>query len=181
MLTCIFIWQSVYGRRFVDKMKEMGRERGMKISDPSLVFNARNPAPEGDLPNVKKKFPNVQLIMVVLPRDGDYYGMMWYSSSSQILAWLSLLLQLNEEVLRNCDVLNSDGVNSHQIEPPLGRYNLYHPKKAFVPLFIPRLKFQMCSCTPSHSLIYNINNFMDRAVSWSFPKQIWTFMTITFG
>lgn len=56
-------------------MKEMGRERGMNISDPGLIFNARTPAPEGDLPNVKRRLPDVQLIMVVLPRDGDYYGM----------------------------------------------------------------------------------------------------------
>lgn len=56
-------------------MQQMGKERGMSISPPALIANCRNPAPEGDLSNVKRKHPNVQLIMVVLPRDGDYYGM----------------------------------------------------------------------------------------------------------
>lgn len=59
---------------FIGTMKKMGRERGMTINEPSLIYNGRNPAPERDLPNVKKRLPQVQLIMVVLPRDGDYYA-----------------------------------------------------------------------------------------------------------
>lgn len=69
-----FIWLGSTSE-FIGTMKKMGRERGMTINEPSLIYNGRNPAPERDLPNVKKRLPQVQLIMVVLPRDGDYYGM----------------------------------------------------------------------------------------------------------
>ena len=54
----------------------------MNINDPGLIYNGRYPAPEVDLPNVKKRLPNIQLIMVVLPREGDYYGMYIFFSSS---------------------------------------------------------------------------------------------------
>lgn len=56
-------------------MKKMGKERGMNISDPAYVFHARHPTPETDLPDVLRRVKEVQLIMVVLPKDGDYYGM----------------------------------------------------------------------------------------------------------
>ncbi|XP_050691117.1 protein argonaute-2-like [Eriocheir sinensis] len=60
--------------QFINNMKKMGKERGMNINDPALIFDARNPAPETDLLNVKKRYPDVQLIVVVLPKDGDYYA-----------------------------------------------------------------------------------------------------------
>uniref|UniRef100_A0A0P4WKQ8 Uncharacterized protein n=1 Tax=Scylla olivacea TaxID=85551 RepID=A0A0P4WKQ8_SCYOL len=61
-------------RPFIANIRKMGKERGMTINDPALTYSIRSPAPERDLPNVKLKLPDVQLIMVVLPRDGDYYA-----------------------------------------------------------------------------------------------------------
>lgn len=52
----------------------MGRERGMVIENPREVRSLWQPSPEADIPQVKKKLPDVQLIFVVLPRDGDLYG-----------------------------------------------------------------------------------------------------------
>ncbi|XP_050701714.1 protein argonaute-2-like isoform X2 [Eriocheir sinensis] len=60
-------------KKFIDNLKKMGRDQGMNISDPADIFPTCNPAPEEDLPNIKRKFPNIQLIMAVLPQNKDLY------------------------------------------------------------------------------------------------------------
>lgn len=70
---CGFIRDEIL-RDFIENMRRMGKQRGMTINEPAIIYNGRYPAPERDLPNIKKKLPEVQLIMVVLPRDGDYYA-----------------------------------------------------------------------------------------------------------
>lgn len=51
----------------------MGEERGMNVRPPVLVRDFQNPHPEVDLKRIKDLHPTVQLILVVLPRRGDYY------------------------------------------------------------------------------------------------------------
>lgn len=51
----------------------MGWERGMKIADP-FVRDFHRPNPEKDLPEIKRKSPKIEMVMIVLPRYGDYYG-----------------------------------------------------------------------------------------------------------
>ncbi|XP_071529363.1 protein argonaute-2-like isoform X2 [Panulirus ornatus] len=60
-------------RRFVGSLIRMGQERGMTIGFP-VMKNFQHPNPEGDLPEIKSQFPNIEMIMVVLPRFGNYYG-----------------------------------------------------------------------------------------------------------
>ncbi|KAK3860034.1 hypothetical protein Pcinc_033884 [Petrolisthes cinctipes] len=60
-------------RRFLGLLQNMGRERGMGIRPPVLVRDFQYPNPEKDLRDIKQKHANVQLIVVVLPRRGDYY------------------------------------------------------------------------------------------------------------
>lgn len=57
----------------MDLIQKMGRERGMNIRPPVLVRDFRNPHPEVDLNRIKELHPKIELILVVLPRHGDYY------------------------------------------------------------------------------------------------------------
>lgn len=60
-------------RRFVGSLIRMGQERGMSIGYP-VMKNFQHPNPETDLPEIKSQSPNIEMIMVVLPRFGNYYG-----------------------------------------------------------------------------------------------------------
>lgn len=67
-----FIKQDVL-RKFLILLRDMGRERGMGVKPPELMRDFHNPNPEKDLHDIKQRYPKVQLILIVLPRFGDYY------------------------------------------------------------------------------------------------------------
>lgn len=63
-------------RRFIGSLRRMGQERGMRIPEPSLVRDITHPNPESDLPNIKRiSQDRIQLVLIVLPNQGDLYGM----------------------------------------------------------------------------------------------------------
>lgn len=46
----------------------------MDIRDPVMISKGNIQAAEKDLSNIKRKFPDIQLIMAVLPRNKELYG-----------------------------------------------------------------------------------------------------------
>ncbi|KAG7176184.1 argonaute 2-like 2, partial [Homarus americanus] len=62
---------------FLGSLRRMGRERGMTIEEPVEIREVRDfyaVNPEVDFANIKKKFPTIEMIMVVLPKSKDVYG-----------------------------------------------------------------------------------------------------------
>ncbi|XP_064115910.1 protein argonaute-2-like [Macrobrachium nipponense] len=58
---------------FLTSMMKMGKERGMSIQEPVVRYSFR-PDPEREFPEIKQKIPNIQMILVVLPKFGNFYA-----------------------------------------------------------------------------------------------------------
>ncbi|XP_068244713.1 protein argonaute-2-like [Palaemon carinicauda] len=59
--------------KFLSALSRMGKERGMSLDKPT-VQKSFNPNPERELLEIKQRMPEVQLILVVLPKYGNVYG-----------------------------------------------------------------------------------------------------------
>lgn len=59
---------------FIKKMVQMSRERGMTFHRPHSVTSSQKPNPEQDIHTLKKTYPDIQMILIVLGRGDDLYA-----------------------------------------------------------------------------------------------------------
>ncbi|KAK7084772.1 argonaute 1 [Halocaridina rubra] len=93
-------------QNFLDSMIKMGRERGMAIAYPHYISASRDANPEKEFLEFKSKYPDLQLILVVLPEFGDVYSRVKIVGDKEI------------EVVTQC--IKSSSVKSRQFMQIIG-------------------------------------------------------------